>query len=120
MVALLIIFIVLVIGCIIRYTFFNDDENDSEAENSVVVSKPLSQCTVAELKDLLRRKNIEIEMQKNKYQSCLTNPYCWPVTRDLVKSTLEAMFNNKLNIEDELAKRELDMSLNDQAIDKKS
>lgn len=120
MVALLIIFIVLVIGCIIRYTFFNDDENDSETENSVVASKPLSQCTVAELKDLLRRKNIEIEMQKIKYQSCLTNPYCWPVTRDLVKSTLEAMFNNKLNIEDELAKRKLDMSLNDQAIDKKS
>ena len=40
MVALLIIFIVLVIGCIIRYTFFNDNENDSEAENSVVASKP--------------------------------------------------------------------------------
>lgn len=75
-------------------------------------------CDVVELKDLLRRKNIE--MQKIKYQSCLTNPYCWPVTRDLVKSTLEAMFENKLSIEDELAKRELDMSLNDQAIDKKS
>lgn len=120
MVALLIIFIVLVIGCIIRYTFFNDDENNSESGDSVVVSKPLSQCTVAELKELLRKKEIEIEMQKIKYQGCLSNPYCWPVTRDLVKSTLEAMFENKLNIEDELAKRKLDMSLNDQAIDKKS
>lgn len=65
MTALLIIFIVIVIGCIIRYSFFNDDENNSESGDYVVVSKPLSQCTVAELKELLRKKEIEIEMQKN-------------------------------------------------------
>lgn len=72
------------------------------------------------IKRLIEEKKYRDRDAKIKYQSCLTNPYCWPVTRDLVKSTLEAMFNNKLNIEDELAKRELDMSLNDQAIDKKS
>lgn len=70
MVALLIIFIVLVIGCIIRYTFFNDDENNSESGDSVVVSKPLSQCTVAELKELLRKK------QKSRCKKLNTKAAC--------------------------------------------
>lgn len=75
-------------------------------------SKPLSELTDIELMELLRKVEADIEMQKIKYQSCLTNPYCWPVTRDLVKTNLDSAIERKLSVVSELDKRKLSSNLN--------
>ena len=106
-----IILIIIFVGCIIagiaRSLSKKTEQASVESVPSQPVSKPLSELTDIELMERLREAEADIEIQKIKYQSYLTNPYCWPVTRDLAKSNLDSAIERKLSIVSELDKRKL-------------
>jgi hypothetical protein len=96
----LIIFFIILIGCIIRYS----TESKPEAPDPVPI-KHISEYSVEELNAELSKLETEIEMQKIKYQGALSNPQVWPVTRDLIKNNLESMLSTRQAYLNEINKR---------------
>lgn len=104
MTALLILFVVILIGCIIRYSI-EAGEKKIETKGPAPIKKTLPEMSIDELNEELSNVEVDLEMQKMKYQSSLANPYVWNTTRELVKSNLEYLIKRKLEIEKEIAGR---------------
>lgn len=91
MTTLLVIFCLIVVGCIIRYAVTGSasstpNNNNNNSNNNI---KPLSELSLDELKAKLSEINAELEKTKIEYQGSLSNPYCLPVTRNLIKNRLD-------------------------------
>ena len=80
---LIILFVVIGIGCIIRYATEGTCSAYATPEDSrpAPVLKPLSEKSLEELQSELSQVEIDLEMQKIKYQGACSNPYVWSVTR---------------------------------------
>lgn len=105
---LLILFGIVLIGCIIRYA----TEGTCSAypaprpDPATAPGKSMTEMNTEELQALLRKARTDVEIAKIKYQSALSNPYCWPATRDMVRYNLEQSIQYQLTVEAELDKRQ--------------
>lgn len=98
----LIIFFVILIGCIIGYSIESKPKADAV---NVTPAKHISERSIEELQLEAQKTETELEMQKIRYQGALSNPQVWPVTRDMIKNNLESMIERKAAIRSEINKR---------------
>lgn len=101
MVFLLVLFVVILIGVIIRYA----TESNKPANSSPVVVRPLSARSLEELKQNLIEAETGVEMAKIQYQAGLSNPYVSHIVRDLQKNNLESAIAHKASIVAEIETR---------------
>lgn len=100
----LIVFFIVLIGCIIRYASGSKSKTETETA-AAAVAKLLAERTIEELREMLQKAEMEVEMQKIKYQGALSNPHVWSATRDLIKQNLEGDIKWKLKLEAEIKNR---------------
>ena len=100
---LLILFFVIIIGVAIKSGKKGTTSQDINQTTPTI--RTLAEWSTDELEEELSKVEVDLEMQKMKYQSSLANPYVLNVTRNLVKTNLEYLFERKQKIQKELDKR---------------
>ena len=104
---LIILFVLIGIGCIIRYATEGTCSAYAMPEDSrpAPVLKPLSEKSLEEIQSELSQVEIDLEMQKIKYQGACSNPYVWSATRNMVKQNLENYISRRQEIIGEINRR---------------